>query len=68
MITGRRRRCPSCHSVDVVPILYGAVDEDAQAAANARLVHLGGRERVPDPPEWHCNGCGYQWARLADPS
>lgn len=56
------QRCPSCGREDVDRIVYGLV-----APPTEEHVRLGGCIVLPGQPDYHCNGCGNEWAEDDSP-
>jgi hypothetical protein len=55
------RRCPRCHSDEVVPILYGTPSPEMVEESRAGRVALGGRMVWPEAPDWRCVMCSHEW-------
>jgi ribosomal protein S27AE len=55
------RRCPRCHSDEVLPIAYGLPSPEMIEESTAGRVKLGGSVIWPESPDWHCARCGYEW-------
>ncbi len=55
------RRCPRCHSDEVIPISYGMPTEEAVEESRRGEIALGGCLVWPEAPEWLCRACGYEW-------
>ncbi|HEY6559929.1 MAG TPA: hypothetical protein VI072_21745 [Polyangiaceae bacterium] len=53
--------CPSCGSPDVVRVIHGMPDEEAEAAARRGEVVLGGCLVWPGKPDWHCRACEHEF-------
>jgi hypothetical protein len=54
----RKRGCPRCGSLDVVPILYGYPGPEMMDMANKREIELGGCCVTDRDPRKHCKACG----------
>ena len=52
-------RCPSCGSEHVDRFVYGLVSGPPDPADH---VLLGGCIILPGQPDFHCTGCGNEWA------
>ena len=55
------KRCPRCHSEDVVPIVYGEPTEELAEKSMAGRVALGGCVVWPGAPDHTCQNCGHDW-------
>ena len=55
------KRCPRCHSDEVLPIAYGMPSPELVEESTAGRVKLGGCVIWPESPEWHCVACGHEW-------
>ena len=55
------RRCPRCHSDEVLPIAYGLPSPEMVEESMAGRVKLAGCMVWPEAPDWHCVGCGHEW-------
>ncbi|MEK7486459.1 MAG: hypothetical protein AABZ60_19220 [Planctomycetota bacterium] len=51
--------CPACHSIHIVPILYGMPDQELSEKANRGEVFLGGC--CIEDTHYHCKNCKKQW-------
>ncbi len=60
------RRCPTCRSTKVVPIVFGLPDDETVQRARAGEIVLGGCVVTGDDPHWHCSKCGYEWGQAPD--
>jgi len=58
--------CPSCHSTNVLPIVWGLPANNAMEAAKRRKVVFGGCVIDDDPPRWHCENCGLDFGSRGD--
>ena len=68
MKNNRRRTCPNCKSKNVAKILWGepVSSETLKKKLEEGKVYIGGC-CVPIPtPKFHCNDCGYEWAKKAN--
>jgi hypothetical protein len=59
----RKKPCPKCGSLDVVPILYGYPTDESMEVAEKGLIALGGCCVGEDDPRKHCNACGEDFDR-----
>jgi hypothetical protein len=48
------KRCPRCHSDEVIPVAYGLPSPEQLEESMAGRVALGGRSIWPEAPEWRC--------------
>jgi hypothetical protein len=55
------KRCPRCHSDEVIPVAYGLPSPEMVEEAMAGRVALAGREAWPEAPDWRCVVCGHEW-------
>lgn len=53
--------CPTCGSLDVVPILYGLPGPEMMDAAEKGKIELGGCCISDDDPQKQCKACGTQF-------
>lgn len=58
--------CPACGSRDVVPVIHGMPDDEAQAAARRGEVELGGCLVWPRKPDRHCRACGHEFGTVTE--
>jgi len=54
-------RCPSCHSTEVIPIVYGCSEPLPDPDLDDKRIFLKEACQGFDDPEWHCKACGHQW-------
>ena len=54
-------KCPRCGSARVVEIVWGLVGWDVGQRAERGEVWIAGCDVPPDPPEWHCQRCGFEF-------
>ena len=59
----KKKPCPKCGSLDVVPILYGYPMPETMEAAERGEIELGGCCVSGDDPRKHCKACGEQFDR-----
>ena len=59
--TKGNRRCPSCNSEQVVPIVYGFPSPKLIEEADKGLVVLGGCVVDAKNPKWKCKACKHVW-------
>jgi hypothetical protein len=59
----RKKACPKCGSLDVVPILYGYPGPEMMDMASKGKIELGGCCVGERDPRKHCNGCGEDFDR-----
>lgn len=58
------RTCPAC-GAQAVPIIYGLPGDPALISAEQRgEAVFAGCLAFPDPPDWHCQCCGHEWAEV----
>ena len=57
----RKRKCPSCKSEQVIPIVYGYPGADLAEEAKKGLVELGGCCVDGNDPNWKCNACAKEY-------
>ena len=55
------RRCPRCHSDEVLPIAYGMPSPEMVEESAVGRVALGGCLVGPESPDWRCMLCGHEW-------
>jgi len=55
------KRCPRCHSDEVIPIVYGEPSEEMFEESVAGRVALGGCGVFPESPDFTCQNCGHDW-------
>jgi hypothetical protein len=55
------KRCPRCHSDEVLPIVYGLPSPATVEESAAGRVALGGCMITPESPDWQCEMCGHEW-------
>ena len=55
------KRCPRCHSDEVIPVAYGVPTPKLVEEAMAGRVALGGRVAWPEAPDWRCVVCDHEW-------
>jgi hypothetical protein len=55
------KRCPRCHSDEVLPIVYGMPGPELTEESLAGRVALGGCMMWPEAPDWRCVVCGHEW-------
>jgi hypothetical protein len=60
-VTKRKRKCPSCKSEQVIPIVYGMPAMELVRQAEKGLVELGGCCVDANNPNWKCKACGKEW-------
>jgi len=58
------KRCPRCHSDEVVPVAYGLPSPEQVEESMAGRVALGGRSAWPEAPEWRCVVCDHEWRAI----
>jgi DNA-directed RNA polymerase subunit RPC12/RpoP len=58
--------CPACGSRDVVPVIHGMPDDEAEAAARRGEVVLGGCMIWPEKPIWHCRACEREFGMMKE--
>ena len=56
--------CPGCHSMNVVPILYGFPGSEMIQAQIDGDIELGGCGISPDMRRWKCRNCGQRFGAL----
>ena len=61
----RKKACPKCGSLDVVPIEYGYPGPEMMDAAEKGLIELGGCCVTDDDPRKQCKACGEAFDRPA---
>jgi hypothetical protein len=61
----KKKPCPKCGSLDVVPIEYGYPGPEMMAAAAKGLIELGGCCVGDRDPRKHCKACGEEFDRPA---
>ena len=54
----RKKPCPKCGSLDVIPIEYGYPGPEMMDAAEKGLIELGGCCVTGDDPRRLCKACG----------
>jgi hypothetical protein len=59
------KRCPRCHSDEVLPIVYGMPTPETVEKSAAGRVALGGCVITPESPDCQCVRCGHEW-RVAE--
>ena len=59
--TKRKRKCPSCKSEHVIPIVYGLPGLELAEEAEKGHVELGGCCVDANNPNWKCKACGKTW-------
>lgn len=59
----RKKACPKCGSMDVVPILYGYPGPEMMEMANKGKIELGGCCVSNDDPQTLCKVCGTEFDR-----
>ena len=59
--TEGERRCPSCNSEQVVPIVYGFPSPKLIEEADKGRVVLGGCVVDANNPKWKCKACKRKW-------
>jgi len=57
------RRCPRCHSDEVLPVAYGLPSPEMVEESIAGRVLLGGSTVWPEAPDWQCVVCGHEWRK-----
>jgi hypothetical protein len=57
-------RCPHCHSMEAVLIIYGLPSAEISKAASRGEVVLGGCCLGGHNPVWHCKTCQTRWGEL----
>ena len=62
--------CPQCKSDQVIYILYGEpnLDADLKRALAGGKVELGGCLVTRDSKRWECRACGHQWGSVGHES
>jgi hypothetical protein len=65
MMKMKKKVCPKCGSLDVVPIEYGYPGPEMMDAAEKGLIELGGCCVGGDDPRKHCKACGEDFDRPA---
>jgi ribosomal protein L37AE/L43A len=55
--SGKRRRCPACGELALVPILYGPLPESLSADRERGDLVWGGMVRRKHSPRWKCHAC-----------
>jgi len=55
------KRCPRCHSDEVIPVAYGVPTPKLVEEAMAGRVAIGGRVAGPEAPDWRCVVCDHEW-------
>ena len=63
MIKPKKKPCPKCGSLDVVPIEYGYPGPEMMDAAAKGLIELGGCCVWDDDPRKLCKACGEEFDR-----
>lgn len=56
-----KRRCPTCASPYVVPVVFGLPSAEGQACWDRGELDLGGCLVMGDEPDWRCRACGAEW-------
>lgn len=56
-----KRRCPTCASPYVVPVVFGFPSAEGQARADRGELDLGGCFLLGGEPDWRCRACGAEW-------
>ena len=51
------KKCPVCKSNNILNILYGYPDDEANIAVSAGSLVLGGCCAELDDPDWQCADC-----------
>jgi hypothetical protein len=59
------KRCPRCHSDEVIPVAYGLPSSEMVEESLAGRVALGGRVAWPEAPDWRCVRCGHEGRKAA---
>ena len=59
------RRCPRCHSDEVLSITYRMPSPEMIEESIAGRVALGGCVIWPEAPDWHCARCRHEWRETA---
>ncbi len=57
------KECPKCKSRKVMGILYGMPDRSYKIPDD---VYLGGCCVTGRDPDWHCDGCSWEWGRNSE--
>ena len=55
------KKCPSCNSINVVPIMYGYPGPEAVSDSDRGKVHLGGCIVDFSQPDKFCKDCEHKW-------
>ena len=55
------KRCPRCHSDEVIPIVYGVPTPKMVEESWEGWMALGGRVAWPGAPDWRCVVWGHEW-------
>ena len=59
--TEGKRRCPTCNSEQVIPIVYGFPSSKLIEEADKGLAALGGCVVDANNPKWKCMACKRKW-------
>lgn len=57
------KKCPACHSLNVIRMIYGMPEYELFQEAEDDKVKLGGCCIDESVPDYHCKACGYEWNR-----
>jgi hypothetical protein len=54
-------QCPSCKSLEIIPIVYGLPDQETLKQYNDGEIFLGGPDDADAVERWHCTKCELNW-------
>lgn len=63
----RKRNCPKCNSIHIVPIVYGYPDSNLKEKFKQGKAVSGGCEIWGGEPNWHCKDCEEEFNDGDDP-
>jgi len=55
------KKCPSCNSINIVPIMYGYPGPEAVSDSDRGKVHLGGCIVDFSQSDKFCKDCEHKW-------
>ncbi|KYC49578.1 MAG: hypothetical protein AMQ74_01406 [Candidatus Methanofastidiosum methylothiophilum] len=58
--------CPECGSEKTVVIIYGIPGQGLLTNSKKSEFIIGGCEKSPDAPIYHCKRCKNEWGKLID--
>ena len=58
----KKRACPECGSIEVMPIVHGIPDAAMQKLIDEGKAMIADREEWEGMSEWYCKACGCDWS------